>query len=95
MHHPVMCEEVISSLNLKPGDVVLDATVEGGDALRSPLPLANETAAADLRTAAVDSVRSVDISSGPEGPFDESLDGGPSSSARRVRDAPFEPELEA
>ncbi|MFA5144043.1 MAG: 16S rRNA (cytosine(1402)-N(4))-methyltransferase RsmH [Candidatus Omnitrophota bacterium] len=30
MHHPVMIDEVISSLNLKPGYVVLDATVGGG-----------------------------------------------------------------
>ena len=30
MHHPVMLDEVISSLNLKPGYVVLDATIGGG-----------------------------------------------------------------
>ena len=30
MHHPVMAGEVISSLNLKPGYIVLDATVGGG-----------------------------------------------------------------
>ena len=30
MHHPVMLEEVISSLNLELGDIVLDATVGGG-----------------------------------------------------------------
>ena len=30
MHQPVMLDEVISSLNLKPGYVVLDATVGGG-----------------------------------------------------------------
>ena len=30
MHQPVMLDEVISSLNLKPGYIVLDATVGGG-----------------------------------------------------------------
>ncbi len=30
MHQPVMLKEVISSLKLKPGDVVLDATIGGG-----------------------------------------------------------------
>ncbi|MDD5428652.1 MAG: 16S rRNA (cytosine(1402)-N(4))-methyltransferase RsmH [Candidatus Omnitrophica bacterium] len=30
MHHPVMLDEAISSLNLKPGYVVLDGTVGGG-----------------------------------------------------------------
>ncbi len=30
MHHPVMIDEVVSSLNLKPGYVVLDATIGGG-----------------------------------------------------------------
>lgn len=30
MHQPVMPDEVISSLNLKPGDIALDATIGGG-----------------------------------------------------------------
>ncbi len=30
MHQPVMLDEVVSSLNLKPGHVVLDATIGGG-----------------------------------------------------------------
>lgn len=30
MHQPVMLEEVISSLNLKPGDIALDGTIGGG-----------------------------------------------------------------
>ncbi len=42
MHRPVMLEEAISSLNLKPGHLVLDATVGGGghsrEILRKILP---------------------------------------------------------
>lgn len=42
VHQPVMLEEVISSLNLKPGDVILDATVGGvghaGEILKRILP---------------------------------------------------------
>lgn len=30
MHQPALLKEVISSLNLKPGDIVLDATIGGG-----------------------------------------------------------------
>ena len=37
MHHPVRCDEVISSLNLKPGYVVLDATIGGGSHAREML----------------------------------------------------------
>ena len=37
MHHPVMIDEVISYLNLKPGYIVLDATVGGGGHAREIL----------------------------------------------------------
>lgn len=37
MHQPVMLKEVISSLNLKQGDIVLDATVGGGGHARAML----------------------------------------------------------
>ena len=37
MHHPVMIDEVISSLNLKPGYIVLDATIGGGGHAREIL----------------------------------------------------------
>ena len=30
MHQPVMLKEVTSFLNLKPGDIALDATIGGG-----------------------------------------------------------------
>ena len=45
VHHPVMLKEVIGFLNLKPGDIVLDATVGGGghasEILREILPGGN------------------------------------------------------
>ena len=45
VHHPVMLKEVIGSLNLKPGDTVLDATVGGGghasEILKAILPGGN------------------------------------------------------
>ncbi|MFH0763775.1 MAG: 16S rRNA (cytosine(1402)-N(4))-methyltransferase RsmH [Candidatus Omnitrophota bacterium] len=37
MHQPVMLKETIGSLNLKPGDIVLDATVGGGGHAREIL----------------------------------------------------------